>query len=390
MSNRPTIALLVETSTTWGSGIVRGISNYAIEKGGWNLYLEPRGRYEELELPPGWRGDGIIARVTTPAMAEQVIDWKLPAVDVSWFNFGEGAIARCTANTTQAGEAAAKHLLERGFRHFAYVAALHRPVSHDLLMDSYQATIKAAGYQCSCYSNEEQVDHPKDWIASRRHLGEWLKELPKPCGLLAWNAIRGRQVVEACRNVDVNIPEQIAVIGGEEDELTCSISNPSLSTVDLNPLMVGYEAARLLDQMIQGVKVPETTVRTDIGGVMTRHSTDILAIEDRMLAEALRCIRDQAYEGVTITDILRDIPMARRQLELKCKKLLGRSPAAEIRRMRIQRAKQLLKDTDLSIPKVATASGFREPTTMSRTFRRELGETPSEFRKRESADKRLF
>jgi len=390
MPYRPTIAILVETSTTWGSGIVRGISNYAIEKGGWDLYLEPRGRYEELALPPGWHGDGIIARLTTPEMATQVTERRLPTVDVSWFNYGDDSIARCSANTTQAGEVAAKYLLERGFRNFAYVAALHRPVSHDLLMDSFEATINAAGFQCTCYTNTEDVDHKEDWISSRQRLAEWLKGLPKPCGLLAWNAIRGRQIVEACRDVDVNIPEQIAVIGGEEDELTCSISNPSLSSVDLNPLLVGYESAKLLEQMMRGGDAPNATVRTDVGGVMTRHSTDILAIDDRMLSTALRCIRDQAYEGVTITDILRDIPMARRQLEMKCKKLLGRTPAAEIRRMRIQRAKQLLRDTDLSIPKVATAAGFREPATMSRTFRRELGETPSEFRKRESGGSREF
>jgi LacI family transcriptional regulator len=179
----------------------------------------------------------------------------------------------------------------------------------------------------------------------------------------------------------IRVPEEIAVLGGEHDELTGAMSTPPLSTIDWPAETVGYEAAKLLDRMIAGEDPPEEPALIKPRGIITRQSTNIMAIENELLSQAIGFIREHACEGIQVNDVLSHVPISRRVLEQQCLELLGRSPAAEIRRTKLDRAVKLLIQTEWAIPKIALACGFADPNNLARVFRREKGKTPSEFRR---------
>ncbi|MCA9100588.1 MAG: DNA-binding transcriptional regulator [Pirellulales bacterium] len=384
------VAVVTETATSWGAGIVEGVANFAQRHANWSLFVEPRGKYEELMLPERWNGDGVIARVTHEALSRQIIRSGLPAVDVSWFHLGDDQIAHCTADEDAAGRLAAEYFMDRGYRHFAYCAACHRPRYVDRLFDAYQATLKSQGFSCDVYAAKERpVDGgsapPVDAIAN---LANWLRSLPTPIGLFAFDAVRGRQVTDACATLGVRVPEDVAVLGGEHDQLSSRISQPQLSSVDLSPERVGYEAARMLSAMFADPALRPPPVSISPIRVITRRSTDTIASENKEVAAALRFIHEHVHDRINVSDILVAVPTSRRHIEQLFRRELGRSPAEEIRRQRVQNAKQLLVSTSWTMNRIAAECGLERPEVLSRTFRREVGMTPSEFRQRFSASPR--
>ena len=384
---RPTknlrIALLIETSTSWGAQIVRGIGEYAQRQSHpWTFYIEPRGRSEQLHLPAGWQGDGIIARVTTQALCDEIVATGVPAVNVSWFEFSRDRLATCTVDEAAVGKTAADYFLQRGYRHFAYCGPLKRPGYTDRMQSHFVEAIQESGSVCARYRSRYQRLNAKNWQSELTDLGSWLQEQPKPLALLSWSAARGRHVTEACQHADLQVPEQVAVLGGEFDELMSSMSNPPLSTIDVSAREVGAAAAARLDRGLRGGRLPKRPQLIPPRGVITRQSTDMTAVDDTLLAAALTFIREHADQPIRVDDLLRALSLSRRRLEQRFVALLGRSPAAEIRRARLSRAERLLADTDLPIPEVAAASGFSHPETLTRTFRRERGLTPLAYRRR--------
>ncbi|MFP6762480.1 MAG: DNA-binding transcriptional regulator [Planctomycetaceae bacterium] len=386
MPKGPRVAVLVETSTSWGTQLVRGIANYSHEQGPWFFYLEPRGRYERLRLPTDWDGDGIIARVTSQAMVDEITASGIPAVNVSWYDFGADSIARCTVDENRSGRMAAEHFLERGFIHFAYCGALRRPGYVDRFGQSFVDALSGAGHDCEVYRPRRSAHDPRAWLAQLTDLCSWLDGLPKPIGMLAWNDVRGRQVTEACQYADIAVPEEVAVLGAEDDELMCAVSSPSLSSIDMSGKRVGYEAARLLTRLMRGRRRPVRPVFIEPGGILRRQSTDTLAIDDPDLAVAVRFIREQAHMGIGVADVVRHVNLSRRVLEQRFKQLLGRLPGAEIRRIRIDQARHLLLETELAMSQIASACGFSRQEVFTRTFGRETGLTPTAYRKQVRVD----
>jgi LacI family transcriptional regulator len=199
--------------------------------------------------------------------------------------------------------------------------------------------------------------------------------------LLAWSAARGRQVTEACHYAGLKVPDEVAVLGGEFDDLMSNISNPPLSTIDQPSEQVGYAAAELLARMMSGRKPPAQPIMFAPSRINVRHSTDTLAIDDALVREALQMIRSSAPQGIYVADVVRRLSIARRTLEQRFVRLIGRTPAAEIRRVRIEEAKRLLIESDRSVADVARATGFSQQDLFSRTFRRSVGLPPSEYRR---------
>jgi LacI family transcriptional regulator len=212
-------------------------------------------------------------------------------------------------------------------------------------------------------------------------LVDWLRELPQPIALLAYDSLQARQVIEACEAADIQVPHEIAVLGGEHDFLSCTISKPQLSSIDHAPRRVGYTAARMLSRLIAGEPPPTEPILLPPGRIISCQSTDTVAVGDDLLAAAVRFIKVHCHEKIQVSDILEEVPISRRALEKGFQKWLGRSPAEEIRRIRVDRAVQMLCDTSWSMPRIASAVGFALPELLTRAFRRELGMTPSEFRK---------
>ena len=375
------VALLIDTSTSWGIRLIKGINQYAHEAGDWLIHVEPRGRYEHISVPAGWSGDGLIARINRKTLAEEINATGLPAVNVSWFQFAGPRIARCTVDEQASGEMAAQYFLANGFQQFAYCGPLDRPEYVDQFAQAYSRALEAAGQHCHIYPAPAGEQRSMAWNVHLASLVKWLKGLPKPIALLAWSAARGRQVTEACHYAGLKAPDEVAVLGGEYDDLMSNISHPPLSTIDQPAEQVGYAAAELLAKMMAGRKTPAQPIVFPPSRIIVRHSTDTLAIDDALVREALEMIRLNAPQGIYVSDVVRRLSIARRTLEQRFVRLIGRTPAAEIRRVRIEEAKRLLIESDRSVADVARATGFSQQDLFSRTFRRSVGLPPSEFRR---------
>jgi LacI family transcriptional regulator len=388
MGRRARIALLIDTATTWGTGLIEGIAEYAHAHADWQFVLGPRGKYDRSLLPAGWGGDGVIARITHQELAEQLAALRVPAVNVSWYRFGESTIPRCTCDERAVAALAAKYFIDLGFRQFAYCGSSIRPDYVDRFGEAFVEILERQTYRCHCYRSSWQPDSIMPPASEFECLMDWLRDLPKPIAILAFDSLQARQVTEACEAAGVHVPYEVAVLGGEYDFLSCTISKPQLSSIDHAPRRVGYKAAELLSRIMAGESQPREPVLIPPNRIITCQSTDTVAVDDDLLAAAVQFIKGHCDQRIQVSDILQEVPISRRALEKGFRKWLGRSPAEEIRRVRVDRAVQLLCDTTWSMPRIATAVGFIRPELLTRAFRRELGTTPSEFRKRHLSHQR--
>ena len=374
----PRVAVLVDTSTSWGHRLHVGIHSYR-KAGPWQLFVEPRGLEERLRLPAGWRGHGIIARIDSVAMAEELAALHIPVVNVSGIELPGISFPRVTTDLNASARLAAGHFLERGFKHFAYFSlrGLSYVASHQ---KSFADAVAGAGGDFALLTVKPRAGAEPDWNLDLAKLGEWLKGLPKPVGVLTWNPSSAREIIYACQMAGLLVPEEVAVLSGSDDELLCNLLQVPISGIFVAAEPIGYQAAQLLDQLMRGRPAPKQPELIAPSGVTTRQSTDTLAISDAALVKALSFIRQNAARPIQVSDVARQSGISRRVLERRFSEVLSRTPAAEIRRMHLENAKQLLTETDMPIPEVAEAAGFSSPEYMAYTFRQELNTTPRKFR----------
>jgi LacI family transcriptional regulator len=192
--------------------------------------------------------------------------------------------------------------------------------------------------------------------------------------------VAAREVLDVCRELNISVPEEIAVVGVDNDEVLCEVSQPPLTSVALDTRRIGIEAASMLDRLMHGESVGSPVI-VEPCGIVTRRSSDTLAIEDRHIAVALGFIRRHACEGIEVSDVLAQVPLSRRTLERRFRQQVGCSPLAEINRVRLDRAKQFLKETELKLDAIAAHSGFAHTPYMAAQFRKQFGVTPGEYRK---------
>jgi LacI family transcriptional regulator len=278
------------------------------------------------------------------------------------------------------GAAAAEHLLELPLESYAFFADEDEPPAHRSMRDGFVETIENAGHRCALYVDPEPWCS-RDWSSIQRRLTEWLAELAWPVGLGVFDDARGRFCVEACGQAGILCPQQVAVIGAGNDPLACLAARPGLSSVDTDPADVGYAAARLLDDILTGRRSRRTMVRVAPHGAVKRGSSDYLAIDDAEVLEAVRHMESHLDAALSVAAVAEQVGLSRRGLELRFNAALGHSPAREIRRLQMRRARQLLRQTELPVSSIARACGFASHSRFSATFRRSEGLTPSEFRR---------
>jgi LacI family transcriptional regulator len=382
----PRVALLIESSRSYGRELLMGVAKYVRIYGPWSIEFEEGDPGEHFPKWFGrWRWDGIIARVSTPAMAEVLSRTGVPVVDLSG-SLPEAGFPRIRSDEDAVGRMAADHLIERGFKNFAFCGFNGTDWS-DLRRASFERRVSEAGFACQAFENPGPTqsfsisDYEEHGERHERDLMAWLQSLPKPCGLMACNDARGRQVLNCCREVGVAAPDEVAVIGVDKDEIFCELSDLPLSSVILNTQQIGFEAAALLGRLMAGENAESSSILVKPMGVMARQSTDVLAIDDRHIAAALKHIREQACDGLDVESILKVVPLSRSVLERRFSQILGISPKAEILRVRLDRVCRLLAESDLSLAEVAQKAGFEHPEYMSRLFKKKMGITPGEFRK---------
>ncbi|MBX3427182.1 MAG: DNA-binding transcriptional regulator [Pirellulales bacterium] len=381
----PKVALLIETSRGYGRGLLRGISRYAKHHGPWEFYITPGDFAQHLPRIKQWSGDGIIARLETPAIARDVCAANLPTIilDVSQnipLDMPElQRFSEVASDSVEAGRMAAEHLLDRGFKQFAYVGEHGRIWSHNREA-GFRSALQKRGFDALVYEGPRNKQK-QFWEREQAVLAEWLAALPKPIGVMACNDDRGRQVLDACLTAGVKSPLEAAVVGVDNDELLCELAMPPLSSVALNSDAGGYRAAALLDDLMAGRRRKPQRVTVEPIGVVERRSTQATAQYDPDVAAAIHFIHDHAGQNIGVDDVVRHVHMSRRTLEIRFRDVVGRSPYHELQRVRVERARRLLMETDLPIPRVAAAAGFSSNAYLAQVFQKWVGKTPSQIRR---------
>jgi len=374
------VAVLVDTSTSWGRTILKGIGNYMRKHEPWQVFVEARGLEERLHLPRGWKGDGVIARIGSAALVKELNELQIPVVNVSGIQLPEEDFPRVTTDLEASGRLAATYLLDRGFRHFAYFSliGLAYVSAHQ---EAFIRALREAGRECEVHGIKPRTGAEPDWTLDLAQIGRWLKGLPKPVAILAWNASSGRELIYACHEAGIIVPEEVAVLSGSDDDVLCDFLQIPISAITASADRIGHEAASLLDRLMQRRPPPRGPILIPPLGVVSRQSTETLAIHDRAMVAAISFVRENADKAIQVNDIARHAGLSRRVLERRFLQILNRTPAEEIRRVHFAKAKQLLVETDLPIPDVAEGSGFGSPEYMAYVFKTELGQTPLNYRK---------
>lgn len=377
----PRIAILVETSTFWGRQVFTGILNYDREFGPWHLFIEPRGIEESFSTPLDWSPDGVIARVSHPKMMTELKSLQVPLVNVSGINI-PGADFPCVAvDHRAAGQIAAEYFLSRGYRQCGYYSILGLPYV-STQQQAFSAALEKEEANCSVYSVRPSHGAEPVWGAHQSDLIEWIKSLPKPVGILSWNASASRQVMYAAQEAGFLVPEDVAILSGTDDDLFCQAARIPLSGMRAPAEQIGYQAAQVLDGMMRGKSHPKKPILLSPLGVTTRQSTDTLAIQDAALQKAVRYIRANSNRNIDVREVVSHSGLSRRMMEIKFMTLLHRTPAEEIRRVHLERAKELLEQTNLPIPEVAEGSGFGSPERLAVVFKSAYGLSPLSYRKK--------
>ena len=369
------------TSRACGRGILLGLAEYNRLHGRWRLIQEPpayvRPGGDRIPWPENWAAHGII--VSRPDVPQDVIASGVPIIGID-VRQPIPDLPNIVGDAKRIAKMAAEHFLERGFRHFAYCGfqgirwAIERG-------DCFIRHLSETGYSTYTYYHPESQDQ-MTWNEQLLVLSDWITHLPKPLGLFACNDDCGRFVIQACRMAGVQIPEEVAVLGVDNDEMVCSLCDPPLSSIALNFKRVGYEAATLLDKMMQGREKPQSQkILLKPTLVYTRQSTDMLAVSDEAVAGAVRFIHEHAGGPIQVNDVVEAVATSRRALEYHFEKALGFSINHKIKRVRTEQIARMLIEMDLTVSQIANLLGYTDPQHIARYFRREKGMSPQAFRR---------
>jgi len=357
-----------------------GTQLYARERDKWDCVLDEFAD-ETLRLSP--RGaapyDGIIARAT-PALAREAGRHRIPAVNV-WFNSPAHGLPGVFPDFQSCGRLAAEHLLARGFRRFACLSN-RGDRAHRIELLAFHEMIQRTGFRCQCRTVAKQVTrNPHVWRRFQRALDEWIESWHTPVGVfVTFPDATGRRVAEACRRHGLRIPEDAALIASDNEPSLCLHPAPSLSSVDVSYRQIGYLAAELLEALMSGQRPSAQPQFIAPSGIAARQSTDFTAVDDALVAAALRAMSQLTRSGAGVDDVCRRLCVSRRTLERRFRKSLGRGIAEEALRLRVERAKRELAHLDMPIKQVARQSGFSDAKRLHEAFRRELGLSPSQYR----------
>jgi LacI family transcriptional regulator len=383
MNSTAHVALLIETSRAYGRGLLRGIIRYQREHGPWSIYFQPRGINDPAPAwLKSWKGDGILARISDRRMAAMIERTGAPCVDLRFAVPGLNMPAVGIDNSTVVARAF-DHFFDRGYRRFAVCTYPHGQfVWMDYRTRLFQTLAAERGFPCEVYSGSAEEDAPPTaWEQEQGQFAKWLARLPKPIAIFAVNDDRGLQIVDACRRAGIAVPDEVSVIGVDNDEFLCGLASPPLSSVSINLEMMGYRAAALLDDLMsKRAPPPSEPLLLPAGEVVARKSTDSLAIDDPELSRVVRYLRENACRGIRMSDITRATGMERRTLERRMKSLFGRSPKDELMRIQIEEAKRLLASTELSVKAISLRTGFANSRYFTQVFRLRVGVAPGQYR----------
>ena len=382
---RKTILLAIETSRSFGRGLIKGIAQYALEQGDWSLLFQDRGMLEEPQnWLKTWKGDCIISRSATPKVWRFLHKLGIPIVELLGDEkevFGEVVL-----DNVLIGRMAVKHLAERNYRHFAYFSPENWWYSLER-RDGFLNAVAELQHEGIVFPVQKSANMTRHHSAP--HIYEivsprvirWLKSLPKPVGLFVVSDLHALYILEACKVADIAVPEEVAVLGMDNDQFFCETVSPQLSSVDPNTPLMGYEAAKRLDDLFHQRPHLHARIRIPPAFVATRQTTDIVAVNDPLVARILKHIRENTNSFLSVKQLAQEFCLSARSLERRFKEAIGRSPTEEILRTRLEKAKTYLLNTSLTVSEISHCLGFEEPSYFVRFFRQNCSVSPNQYRK---------
>jgi LacI family transcriptional regulator len=378
MKKRKSVALLVERSDEYSRQLLRGIRDFLSINPYWSIYLPEHEREVTPGWLKGWSGDGIISRLESVEMTQAISELGIPIVNLSLLELMPG-IPSVTTDNHAVSKMAVEYLNELGYRQFGFCGdpAFRWSMERE---QSFVSELQQMGLSCDVYHALPVAQPNFSWNLERERLIAWLQSLRRPCAIFACHDIKAQKILDLCRELSIAVPEEISVLGVDNDELLCDFSDPPLSSIALNTRTVGYIAAEMLTRMMSGQETSPSSVRVPPSEICLRQSSGERAVDDPFVAKALKFIRESSFEGINVTDVLSFVGLSRRSLEHRFVKLLGRTPHEEITRIRISEAKRLLIETNLGINEVAERSGYPQLDYFSAAFKREAGMSPRSFR----------
>ena len=386
----PQVALLLPTSVKTYRELLRGILKFIHLHGPWAVHIiEGREGEQKLLHPAEWGYTGLIGGLTDRCYAAHLLAAHVPTIITDpmdeVFDPGDplSRLSRIVCGNRPIGQQAADYFLAKKFRHFAFIGEVNDATWSKERRDVFCERVAQGGFSCLVYPRLAPAAR-RDFGVEQGALCDWLKALPKPVAIFVANDVRGRQVLDSCLKAGVAVPQAAAVLGVDNDELLCETTNPQMSSIQMNSEQAGFEAARVLDGMMRGIRrgLPRQTVITyGFSHLVTRQSTETFQSTETLVAGALEFIRINAGITVKVDDLVRHLHASRRSLETRFKAVMGRTVYAEIVRVRLERVQTLLRETPMTVEAIADTCGFSSASHLGTVFRQHSGMTLSAFRR---------
>jgi LacI family transcriptional regulator len=370
------VILLVETSREFGRQLIMGIARYARFNGPWSFYKEQIGLKSSIPHLTNWKPDGIIMRDCL--IKNELINLKIPTILVQHDSTCPKHLPVIKTDSHAIAKMASEHFVEKGFKNYAFCGFDQYEWSNNRKLFFCQFNAEA-GFKTHVYGSPKNMK--TDWENEQRHVCDWLKSVPKPVGLLTCNDDRGQHILEVCKRIGCKVPEDVAVIGVDNDPMICETGDPPLSSVTLNVEAAGYEAAQLLDLLIDNKMTEGQPILVSPTHIVQRQSTDILAVNDLDVASAIRFIKQHAKNKILVNEVVNTTRVSRRTLEERFRKTVHRSISDEIRNVRVEWISKMLIETDLPISQITSFFNFTDVEHIARYFKKEKGIGLREFRK---------
>jgi LacI family transcriptional regulator len=361
---------------------ITGVLRYAIERGcNWSYVTSPESLALSVLDLRGWKGNGVIAALNTPAEATFVRELKIPVVNISG-TLEHTPVPRVSLDNRLVGQLAAEHLVERGFREFGYYG-LRNVAYSNVRGETFEARLREAGFRsASLLMPPTYRAKGLQWHDQQRRLVKWLQRLPTPVGLLAVTDYRAREVLDACRQIGLRVPQQVAVIGVDNEEVICVHVQPQLTSIARNNQQEGYHAATILDQLIQGKPVSSAEEVIPPLGIVPRESTQTVAFKDSRLCQAIEFLNKNIEHPIGVEELAFQVGVSRRWMEYAFRDAVKESPYQYIRQWRLKLARELLeKEPSTKIYQVARRTGFTSAKQLTTAFGQQFGVSPRAFQR---------
>ena len=327
--------------------------------------------------------DGIMVKDFAPNLFQKCVSLKIPCIDLSDESEIVQGVPKVRPDNITIGHVGAEYFMGKGYTHFGFCGYNVGRWSgwSNSRGEGFREALELMGHKCDTFKTPFTHNFVPKWMEGEEmQLISWIESLPKPLAIMTCNDLRANQIINACRNANIQIPEEVAVLGVNNDYLRCELSIPQLSSIPLNAKQYGRTAAKMMIDLINGKQPEQKVTLIEPLDVISRPSTDATAIEDKQVASAMHLIRENACLGITVEAICSEIHISRTLIERRFRKVLGKSPHAIIRQFQIRKIKQLLEQTEYKLTQIAELVGIEHAEYLNVLFKRMTKMTPNQYR----------